>query len=89
MVFTLDLLMWRISYSGIRELSEETVEGIVNNFIKIFNHESDLYGHVIIITYEAGIIGGELRAVMTQKGLNILILQICLPGLPFQQEAVE
>jgi len=77
--------------ASLRELEEETgLKGIVNNFIKIFNHESELYGHVIIITYEVGVIGGELKAgddAECAKFFNVE--EIPTLAFPFQQEAVE
>lgn len=77
--------------AALRELEEETgLKGIVNNFIKIFNHESELYGHVIIITYEVGIIGGELSAGDdAEKAEYFNIVDIPPLAFPFQQEAVE
>ncbi|MDD4363132.1 MAG: NUDIX hydrolase [Atribacterota bacterium] len=49
--------------AALREMKEETgLDGIIKRFVKIYNHESKKYGHVIIITYEVDIIGGELKA---------------------------
>jgi 8-oxo-dGTP diphosphatase len=47
----------------LREMEEETgLRGNVERLIDIYNHESKMYGYVIIIIYEVTIIGGELKA---------------------------
>ncbi len=75
----------------LRELQEETgLEGIVQRFIKIFNHESALYGYVIIITYEVSIIGGKLQAGDDAESVGFFDVEEMPPlAFPFQQEAVQ
>lgn len=77
--------------AALRELQQETgLEGIVKRFIKIFNHKSELYGYIIIITYEVSIIGGKLQAGDDAESVNFFdIKEIPSLAFPFQQEAIE
>ena len=77
--------------AALRELQEETgLKGIVKRFIKIFNLESNLYGHVIIITYEVSITGGNLQAGDDAESVNFFDMEEMPPlAFSFQQEAVE
>lgn len=77
--------------AALRELEEETgLQGIVKRFVKIYNHESDMYGHVIIIVYEVKIEGGNLCAGDDAEQVAYFPLAE-LPELAFhfQNKAVE
>jgi ADP-ribose pyrophosphatase YjhB (NUDIX family) len=77
--------------AALRELQEETgLKGIVKRFIKIFNQETDLYGHVIIITYEVGITGGRLQAGDDAECADFFDIEDLPPlAFSFQEEAIE
>ena len=77
--------------AALRELHEDTgLKGIIKRFIKIFNHESDLYGNVIIITYEVGITGGQLKAGNGAESVNFFDIKDLPPlAFSFQEKAVE
>ena len=76
---------------ALRELEEETgLQGIVKRFVQIYNHESEMYGYVIIIVYEVGIIGGRLQAGDDAEFAEFFEIDE-LPQLafPFHKKAVE
>ncbi|HNR64947.1 MAG TPA: NUDIX hydrolase [Atribacterota bacterium] len=77
--------------AALRELQEETgLQGIVKRFIKIFNQNSDTYGHVIIITYEVGIIGGQLKAGDDAENACFFDIEdLPLLAFSFQKQAIE
>ncbi len=76
---------------ALRELEEETgLKGIVKRFIKIYNHESKMYGYVIIIIYEVNITGGELKAGDDAECAEFYdVNELPVLAFPFQEEAVE
>ncbi len=77
--------------AALREMEEETgLEGIIKSFIKIYNHNSKMYGHVIIITYEVNITGGELKAGDDAECVDFFDIEELPPlAFHFQEEAVE
>lgn len=77
--------------AALRELEEETgLKGIVKRFVKIFNLESSMYGHVIIITYEVAIIGGQLQAGDDAESAQFFnIEKIPTLAFSFQEEAIK
>lgn len=77
--------------AALREMKEETgLNGIIKRFIKIYNHESKIYGYVIIITYEVRITGGQLKAGDDAEDANFFDIEE-LPSLAFhfQEKAIE
>ena len=77
--------------AALREMEEETgLKGIVENCIGIYNHESRIYGHVIIIVYEVKLTGGTLRAGDDAESAEFFSIEK-LPSLAFsfQENAVE
>ena len=77
--------------AALRKLFEDTgLKGIVKRFVKIFNHESEAYGEVKVITYEVGITGGQLKAGENTESVNFFDLEELPPlAFSFQTEAVE
>ena len=77
--------------AALRELYEETgLRGIVKRFIKIFNQNSNHYGHVIIITYEVGITGGQLQAGDDAECADFFDIDDLPPlAFSFQEKAIE
>lgn len=77
--------------AALREMREETgLKGMIKRIIKIYNHESKMYGHVIIITYEVSIIGGELKAGDDAERADFFDIEELPPlAFYFQEEAVE
>jgi ADP-ribose pyrophosphatase YjhB (NUDIX family) len=75
----------------LREMDEETgLKGIVKKCIGIYNHESRIYGHVIIIVYEVKLTGGILKAGDDAEAASFFDVKK-LPSLAFsfQEKAVE
>lgn len=75
----------------LREMQEETgLKGVVKHFIGIYNHESRMYGYVIIIIYEVKLTGGVLRAGDDAQAAQFFEVKK-LPSLAFsfQERAVE
>ena len=77
--------------AALRKLFEDTgLKGIVKRFVKIFNHESEAYGEVKVITYEVGITGGQLKAGENTESVNFFDLEELPPlAFSFQTEAVD
>jgi len=77
--------------AALREMQEETgLKGIIKRFLKIYNHESKMYGHVIIIIYEVNIIGGQLTAGDDAELADFFDIEDLPPlAFHFQEEAVE
>lgn len=77
--------------AALREMCEETgLKGKVEGFVNIYNHNSWMYGEVIIITYKVSIIGGELRAGDDAEQAKFFNINE-LPALAFsyQEDAVK
>jgi ADP-ribose pyrophosphatase YjhB (NUDIX family) len=80
-----------VTQALLREMQEETgLKGVVKNFIGIYNHESEMYGYVIIIIYEVKLTGGALKAGDDAQAAEFFE-EKNLPSLAFsfQERAVE
>ena len=75
----------------LREMKEETgLRGVVKNFIGIYNHESRMYGYVIIIIYEVNLTGGVLKAGDDAECAEFYDIEKLPPlAFYFQEKAVE
>jgi ADP-ribose pyrophosphatase YjhB (NUDIX family) len=77
--------------AALREMFEETgLKGKIDRFIKVYNHNSKMYGEVIIITYKVKIIGGNLRAGDDAEQAKFFdVNQLPALAFSFQEDAVE
>ncbi|MFA5563002.1 MAG: NUDIX hydrolase, partial [Candidatus Caldatribacteriota bacterium] len=66
------------------------LKGKIERFIKVYNHNSKMYGEVIIITYKVKIIGGNLRAGDDAEQAKFFdVNQLPALAFSFQEDAVE
>lgn len=79
-----------VTQAALREMKEETgLEGKIKRLIRIVNHESKMYGHVMIIIFEVEMTGGQLRAGDDAECTAFFSIEELPPlAFHFQEEAV-
>ncbi len=80
-----------VTQAALREMKEETgLEGEIKRLIRIVNHESEMYGHVMIIILEVEITGGRLRAGDDAECTDFFPIEELPPlAFHFQEETVK